>query len=252
MFEETNAERKIYVKLHTNQFDKESYVGMVPRNTLSMDAVVTEITKNNPGIGKFAVYHSAELIKEEIMNQLATGCAVSVLDLGTMYIGVSGKIEGSDPSPADIPDFTIRFTPSPKVQETLSSVVADGIMYADEAPVINTVEDFLRLADDGILHSGTTVRITGRKLKVGGNGSGIFFVPVDSDGKPVTDEKIWTGVDTSVIPQNLPKSLIFALPSALEKDIPYFIAVRTACTSGNKMKKENATGFSQKTVKIEK
>ena len=88
-------------------------MGQVPRNTLSMDVIVMEITKNNPGIGKFAVYHSAELIKEEIMSQIATGCAMSVLDLGTVYIGVSGKIEGSDPTPADI-------------------------MYADESPVINT------------------------------------------------------------------------------------------------------------------
>jgi hypothetical protein len=249
MFEETNAERKIYVKLHTNQFDKESYVGLVPRNTLSMDAIVTQIIKNNPGIGKFAVYHSAELIKEEIMKQLATGCAVSVLDLGTMYIGVSGKIAGSDPTAADIPDFTVRFTPSQKVQETLSSVVADGVMYADEAPVINAAEDFLRLTEDGILHTGTIVRITGRKLKVGGTGSGIFFVPAASDGTPVTDETKWVAVDISVIPQNLPKSLIFALPPALEKDTPYFIAVRTAYTSGSKLKKGNATGFSQKTIK---
>jgi hypothetical protein len=251
MFEETTAERKIYVKLHTNQFDKESYVGQVPRNTISMDAIVTEITKNNPGIGKFAIYHSAELIKEEIMNQLETGCAVSVLDLGTMYIGVNGKIEGSDPSPSDIPSFTVRFTPSPKVQETLSSVVADGIMYSDEAPVINTVQDFLRLTDDSILHTGTTVRLIGRKLKVGGTGSGIFFVPAASDGTPVTDETKWIAVDTSVIPQNLPKSLMFALPSALEKDTPYFIAVRTAYSTGSKIKKENTTGFSQKSVKIE-
>jgi hypothetical protein len=137
------------------------------------------------------------------------------------------------------------------VQETLSSVAADGIMYADEAPVINTVQDFLRLTEDGILHTGTTVRLTGRKLKVGGTGSGIFFVPESSDGTPVTDETKWIAVDISVIPQNLPKSLIFALPSALEKDTPYFIAVRTSYTSGSKMRKENTTGFSQKSIKIE-
>jgi hypothetical protein len=250
MFKETTAERKIYIKLHTNQFDKESYVGQIPRNTLSMDAIVTGITKNNPGISTYAVYHSAELLKEEIIRQLATGCAVSVLDLGVLYIGVSGKITGSDPDPASIRDFSIKFSASAKVQESLSSFVADGIMYADEGPVISVVEDFLRQKDDGTLDSGTTVRLTGRKLKVGGTGSGIFFIPPDTAGKPAADETTWIAVDTTVIPQNLPKSLIFALPPALEKGSSYFIAVRSACTSGAKTKKEYTTGISDKPVKI--
>jgi hypothetical protein len=250
MFENTNAEHMLYVRLHTNPFDKDSYVAKVPRNTISMDALVTEITKKNPGIGKFTIYHSAELIKEEIMNQLSTGCAVSVLDLGTMYISVSGKISGTDPSPSDVPEFSVRFTASSKVQNSVSSVVADGIMYADESPSINSVEDFLHKQNDGTLKAGTTVRVTGRKLKVGGDSSGIFFVPQGADGKPVADETYWVSVDTSVIPQNLPKSLIFALPRELKAGSSFFVAVRTSISTGSKILKKSMTGFSTKAVTI--
>ncbi len=250
MFENTDASHKLYVKLHTNPFDRESYIGMVPRNTLSMDAVVTEIMKKDPGISKYAVYHSAELIKEEIMAQLATGCAVNVLDLGTMYIGVEGKITGSNPSPTDIPDFLIKFTPAPKVQESIASTAADGIMYSDEEPVIKVITGMTDGKTDGTLIAQDFVELTGRKLKVGGTGCGIFFAPAAADGNAETDETKWIAADLTTLRQNLPKTLRFKLPASLEKDVPYYIAVRTLISSSSREKKNASTGFSRITVKI--
>lgn len=248
MFESTETTQKLYVKLRSNPFDTESYIGSVPRNTVSMDALITAIAKNNTGIDKYAIYHSAELLKEEIKKQLASGRAVNVLELGTVYIGVTGKINSSNP--ADISKFTVKFTPSQSIQSSISSVSADGIMYADATPVI----DFITGQTDGntgdALVKEDFVELSGTKLKVGGADSGIFFAPESSGGSYNTDETSWIAADLTTLRQNTDKTLRFKLPAALANGVSYFIIVRTSLTRNNTTKKTVSTGISAVTVKL--
>lgn len=246
MFENTETSQKLYVKLRANPFGKDSFIGTVPRNTVNMDAVVTAIAKRDPGISKFTILHSAELLKEEIAEQLSGGRAVNVLGLGTMYIGIGGKISTSNPS--SIQEFVVKFTPSKAIQNAVSQSVADGIIYSDANPQIDTITGCTDGNTEGKLLKNDFVEISGDRLKVGGSGSGIFFVPAETDGTPAADETKWIAADLSTLRKNMPRTLLFKLPEALAAETKYFIAVRSSVDKSGIEHKTTFTGFSSGTV----
>ena len=74
------------------------------------------------------------------------------------------------------------------------------------------------------LSVGKCAELQGNRLKVYGDGSGIFFVPVDSEGKSETDESKWIQVPDENIIKKYPKSLIFQIPDTISAESKYLLA----------------------------
>lgn len=250
LFSQKETESSINMTLIANPFDDSTYYGRVPRKTVDIDNIVSEISADYPSLDPYVIIHSAELLKEQILKFLKEGKAVNVLELGTIYISAKGTIGKANPQVTDLPSLTLKFLPSKSALASLDCLNAESFMISDPSPQITKIVSLKDGSEEGVLHAGYPARLTGSKLKVAGTGSGIFLVPPASDGSPDTDEDSWIAVDTSYLPRNTARTLEFYLPQTVTTGSSYFIAVRTAYISATEQRKEPVTGYSTETVTV--
>lgn len=240
---------KIGVKLQNSPFSTTKYFARVPRNTVTMDALLNSVVEHNQGIDKFQIGHAAELLKREFLEQLKEGRAVSILDIGTIYLAPEKGINVLNPDNKDITGFEARFSPSSELKESLSKITASVTSVEEKVPLIKTIENPLDNSTIGILKSTFSVRLTGKKLKVGGTDSGIFFAPV-VEGIMDIQEENWIKVPENFITTNSQTKLEFFLPRELQEEKPYIIVVKSSVTNYGKERKQPIQGFSDQTVTI--
>lgn len=231
-----NSSSILSVTLHENNFTKDgSYYATVSRNTATFKNILSEIAEDNKGMDPFMLQFAAILIQKKILKMLEQGKAVNVLDLGTMYIAMKCNAKGkSDVSESG--NFYIKFTPTNLANEAIASLSVDKIVYADGSPEITTITDLSNSEAEFTLTKGKPCRITGGRLKLGGSEWGIYFAPVDSEGKMNPDETQWTKVDESNLFRNKPSELNFFVPDSLT-DGTYQIILRTTYLGKDKSRK---------------
>jgi len=222
-----NSSSILSVTLHENNFTKDgTYYATVSRNTATFKNILSEIAEDNKGMDPFMLQFAAILIQKKILKMLEQGKAVNVLDLGTMYIAMKCNAKGkSDVSESG--NFYIKFTPTNLTNEAISSLSVDKIVYADGSPEITAIADLSNAEANGSITKGKPCRITGSRLKLGGETWGIYFAPVDSDGKMNSDESQWTKVNESNLFRNKPTELNFFVPDSLSEG-SYRIVLRTS------------------------
>ena len=234
------ASNAIPVNVRANPLKENSVIASVPRNTISMDAVLNEAATLTTGLDKYQISHAAEIIFTRL---LKTGNAVSVLDMGTLYLVPTGAVDSTNPSTSDIQGFTARFSTAAKFQKELDGLTAANIQITETNPVITAVVNtHTKEADgtlDGTLAATFSARLTGRKLKLGGEVCGLWFAKVttDADGnETLTDESEWIQVPGDYITRNMPSEISFDLPRTLEEGATYKIILRTSISGGNVLK----------------
>lgn len=212
-----NSSSILSVTLHENNFTKDgSYYATVSRNTATFKNILSEIAEDNKGMDPFMLQFAAILIQKKILKLLEQGKAVNVLDLGTMYIAMKCNAKGkSDVSESG--NFYIKFTPTPLANEAIASLSVDKIVYADGSPEITIITDLSDTESEGKLTKGKPCRITGSRLKLGGENWGIYFAPVDSEGNLNYDESQWIKTDESSLFRNKPSELNFFVPDFLSE-----------------------------------
>ena len=222
-----NSSSILSVTLHGNNFTKDgSYYATVSRNTATFKNILSEIAEDNKGMDPFMLQFAAILIQKKILKLLEQGKAVNVLDLGTMYIAMKCNAKGkSDVSGSG--NFYIKFTPTPLANKAIASLSVDKIVYADGSPEITRIEDLSDAESERTLTKGKPCRITGSRLKLGGENWGIYFAPVDSEGKMNSDESSWAKVDESNLFRNKPSELNFFVPDSLSEG-SWKIVLRTS------------------------
>lgn len=240
------ADSILSVTLHRNQFSdtENSFIGHVTRNTVTLDNMIASIAEKNEGVSPYMIQHVAELLSAEMLRSCQNGNAVDVLGLGTMFIGVSGCVNGENPGESSIPGFRLGFTPSPAAQAAVDSLKVDKVVIANSSPVIDRIVNVFDQNEERRLAAGKGVRITGSRLKVAGEDSGIWFAPAAADGSASRDEGTWTLVSADTISCNKPRSLEFYVPDGLTAG-NYGIVVRTRYCSGDKELKFPVTAFSK-------
>lgn len=241
-----NADSILSVTLHRNQFSdaENSFIGHVTRNTVTLDNMIASIAEKNEGVSPYMIQHVAELLSAEMLRSCRNGNAVDVLGLGTMYIVVSGCVNGENPGESSIPGFRLGFTPSPAAQEAMDSLKVDKVVIADSRPVIDRIINVFNQNEERKLTEGKGVRITGSRLKVSGEASGIWFAPVGADDSASKDESTWTSVSADTISCNKPRSLEFYVPDGLAEG-KYGIVIRTRYSSNDRELKFPVTAVSK-------
>ena len=245
-----NADSILSVTLRKNQFSTEenSFIGRVTRNTVTLENLIASISEKNAGVSPYMIQHVANLLGDEMLTACQNAKAVDVLGLGTMYISVAGSISGENPGESSIPGFKLNFTPSTRAQEAVDSLKVDKVIIADSSPTIDRIINTFNQNEERNLLKGKGVRITGTKLKIMGEDSGIWFAPLDTDGNVSKDETAWIQVAAETISQNKPKTLEFYVPDSIT-EADYRIVIRTRYCSGDKELKSAVSAIS-KTVSI--
>lgn len=227
-----NSSSVLSVTLHENNFTKDgTYYATVSRNTASFKNILSEIAEDNKGMDPFMLQFAAILIQKKILKFLEQGKAVNVLDLGTMYIALKCNAKGK----SDVQEngnFYIKFTPSSIANNAISSLSVDKIVYADGSPEITD----LSTNETSSVSKGKPCRISGNRLKLGGENSGIYFALIDSNGKITSEESSWIKVPLENVFRNKPSELNFFVPDTLEQQ-NYRIILRTAYLGKDKTRK---------------
>ena len=199
--------------------------GRFARRTVNTNTLIARIQKRKAGTNELALQQSAGFIKEEILEALAAGEAVNILDTGTMYIALNGKISNGSIDSGDKQQFIVKFTPSKLAQAAVADLGVAEMTQSDTSPVISSVTDDFTQSTDGTLSAGKLVILSGERLKIAGEGSGLYLCPLTSKEAPVEDESKW--ISCSVITKNLPRTVAFYVPEEAESGVPYKILLRT-------------------------
>lgn len=212
------------VKLQKNQFAKEgeqNFYGKVERVTYSTQNVLDEMAAAIPLVDLGTIASVLNAYANTVLKVLSAGNAVKFGELGTFYIAGKGTVS----SESGKPDLTVKFSTSQVLKDAVGNIEIASSEYVAPSGVISSVTDVSSGKSDGKLTAGGSVLVEGSSLKVGGDGSGIYFAPIAEGTDSLSSESEWKKVD-SVLVFNLPSKLLFALPQNLASG-KYKIIVRT-------------------------
>ncbi|MCI5829469.1 MAG: DUF4469 domain-containing protein [Treponema sp.] len=224
------------VSLYENTFSADKgFYGRVQKNRMTLENLVANIVENQVGVSEHMIYHAASLIMEEVLRQIRLGNSVDLLNAGTLFLKVNGGVKGKNPKKTDVPGFTLGFTPSQEVLDEVAKVKVDCVRFSDRGAKINSITNTFDNSQSGVLFRGKGVRIKGSLLKTCGENSGIFFAPI-VDEEPVTEESRWIRADPNSISVNVPSTLEFYVPSAIECGKMYSIVLKNCMSHGKQLK----------------
>lgn len=219
-----NSTNKISVSIRKLVYEETTFVGRVSRNTVNIDNLITEICEKNPVYNEYELKKFAKDLKAGILSNLSSAKSVNLLDLGTLYIALSGGMKIAPKTASEISSLTVKFTPSKPLLESVGKLEIDKIVYADSAPLISKVKCLWEGIEEKAVKPGKLVSITGSRLKLEGADCGLYFCPVIEDGPVETDETKWL---KCAVTRNLPKTLEAYVPDNLTAGEKYVIAIKT-------------------------
>lgn len=224
-----NSTNKISVSIRKLVYEEtETFVGRVSRNTVNIDNLITEICEKNPAYNEYELKKFAKDLKAGILSNLSNAKSVNLLDLGTLYIALSGGMKIAPKTASEVSSLTVKFTPSKSLLESVGKIEIDKIVYADSAPLISNVKCLWEGLAEKTVKSRKLVSITGNRLKLEGAECGLYFCPVTENGEAETDETKWL---KCVVTRNLPKTLEAYVPDNLTDGEKYAVAIKTRPTA---------------------
>ena len=140
---------------------------------------------------------------------------------------------------SDTNSFQCAINASKTFRETLADVTPEFTGYVNTAggALIDTVTDATTGATDGTVTEGGVITVTGTKIKVSGDGSGLWLSPAGDDGEYDEDNG---GIEVTVFATNDPSKLIFSLPSDVTLG-SYYIVIKTLYSGSSTLLKSLRT-----------
>lgn len=231
-----NSSSKVSVTLRKNNLsEKHGFCATVSRNVASFRNILSEIAEDNKGMDPYMLQFASILMQKKILKLLEQGKAVNILDLGIMYIAAKCNAQTKTEAAATA-EFCIRFSPTALAETAIENISLDKIVFSDTSPEITGIETLADAEDKSALIAGQPAKITGARLKIGGENSGVFFAPCDENGDISEDETLWTQVLEAQIFRNKPTELNFFVPSLEQGE--FRIVLRTRYLSKTTARKD--------------
>ena len=230
-----DEDNKLVIALHTNPFssEKKNYIGSIPRDTLTISNLAARVKDGDRGLDEYTVLKSAGLLKKECLGAIRRGQAVNLLGLCTMFIAPEGTVDGTNPSAALSQKLALHFSPTAEARDAVSGLKITKVIVNDGQPQI---DGMLRLPGEEISNTftaGKAIRLTGTRLKVSGEGSGLYLCPADENGTISEDKSDWIQIPESQFACNRSRQLEFFIPDDIAEG-SYRIKLRTFFCSGKK------------------
>lgn len=238
-----NPNGRVSVRLQRNHFSKYSsdkYVGRAVRNTHTVGNVLQLVANKVPQLDIGTVYSVCDALEKAITESLGGGNSVNCLNLGVFYLACKGSTDGKSASPG----ITVKFIPSEVTKSAISKLTVEQEAYSEPFATISQIVDVDTGLADGVLSLNGSVQITGKKLLVGGEDSGIWLAPAAENSGAIDESgEDWTKV-TAKLSVNKPGTQLFPLPKSLAAG-NYRIVLKTRCPSSRKYaRKELVTTIS--------
>lgn len=204
-------------------------VGKVSERTASLRNIIADIKKDNKCfLTESTLFYAAQVLGAAYFERLRRGFAVDVLGLGKIYHALDGTFVSDHDVPSKRPKIVPRFTPSKVLAAACKKLKCRNLYESDVSPKIYAVEDFPR-GTDGEVAAQSLIMVSGKNIKVAGEGAGVFFVPkAGGEEVAIPPEKIW---------KNFPRSLEFYIPESVTPGA-YDLEVRTRWSRSGRVKKE--------------
>ena len=204
-------------------------VGKVRERTVSIRNIIADIKRDQKCfLTEDTLFYAAQALGTAYFERLRRGFAVDVLGLGKIYHALDGTFVSKCDVPSKRPKIVPRFTPSKVVAAVCRKLKCRNLYESDVSPKIYAVEDFPRGAN-GEVAERSLIKVSGRNIKIAGEGAGVFFVPkTGGETVAVPPEKIW---------KNFPQSLEFHIPNDVMPGA-YDLEVRTRWSRSGRVKKK--------------
>ena len=229
------APRSVNVTLSEDHLNGSGrFVGKVSERTATVRNIIADIEKKGKCfLSKDMLFYAAQVLEEAYLERIKDGFAVNVLGLGRLYHALDGTFGSPFDGPSQRPGIVPRFTPSKTVTELCGKIVCRNVLESDTSPRIRTVGSF-PAGENGAVFAGKLLTITGKNLKVAGEGAGVFFIPREKTAQSVR-------IPPEMIGDNFPKSLQFCLPTGMTPGV-YDVEIRTKWSRSGRLKKELCRG----------
>ena len=224
-----DEDNKLVIALRTNPFssEKKNFIGSIPRDTLTISNLAARVKDSDRGLDEFTVLKAAGLLKKECIRAIRRGQAVNLMGLCTMFIAPEGTVDGANPSSALSQNLALRFSPTAEAQDAVSGLKITKVIVNDGQPQI---DGMLRLPGEELsdtFTAGKAVRLTGTRLRVAGNDSGLYLCPADGNGNISQNRADWIQKLQDQFSCNRPKQLEFFIPDDVAEG-SYRIMLRTS------------------------
>ena len=226
---------QVSVKLQRNKLknaEADKYYGKVNRVLHSNQNVLDRMAKklSDITIGKITDVMTAYM--QVLLEILKAGGAVRFGSLGTFYIASKGTTE----SQTGKTDLTVKFSCDDSLCKAVDGVEIADSQFVEPKGLIDAITDLSRNESDGTLTVGASVIIEGSGLRISGEDSGVWCVPMDG-AKPKNDESTWTKTDGKFF-YNTPKKLLFTMPEGIPPG-KYCFILRTRCSGYSKHERKD-------------
>lgn len=231
--------------------EKPRLYGSISRKKVTVRTVIAEMAKySNLPISKELMFYVAEELSNLMMQKLAKGYSVELLDFGTIYPTMKGSINQNDTPSIINKHFNVGFTPSKQACAAVKNLEVGKILNVSVQHCIFSVHDPCPdLKSRNIIFSGRIGEIKGKGIKLGGATSGLYVVSVTANHayRSLPDRAQWVPI-TNII-TNKPSTLMFYAPDLAPGS--YMFIIETSLSTGNKPLKHSVVIHSE-IVQVEK
>ena len=232
-------EAEVSGKLRRNYLGGEDdFYVQVDKKLVNVKTTLRAIRDDNKGIDTSMMSHYLEIYQEKILSFLRQGYSVKILDLVTISPVTHGNVKNSTEAKTQS-NFSARASVSDLVKKAVQDLMLSDVAYIEEQVSILSVAAME--ADDDIIRAGSAVSVTGDNMKVGGEGSGVYLVPLGEDGNPTSARESWVAIPRLL--RNVPKELIFNVPASTAEG-KYILRIETRMGNRRASKKSIFTGTS--------
>lgn len=203
---------KIKAYLYDNYLTKDNPNDFIARTISERSLSVKQICESavNRGgadVSAAAMEHATELFLKEMTYQLCDGYSIN-----TGYFTAGTQIRGVFDSPSETFDSTkhsilFQFNQGEKLRAEIPNIEINILGVADASSAILQVKDVKSGTINDVLTPGRNLKVSGSKIKVGGDDpeNGIYFVSIDTNTR--------TKVEESDVVVNNPSELIVIIPA---------------------------------------
>ena len=225
--------------------------GSVNCKKITVKEIIEEMENNSQSIAsKELMLYVVQELSNCMMEKFKSGCAVELLDFGTIYPTLRGSISKGDAASKIKKHFDIGFTPSKKTKQAVENFEVGNVTEVKSQHVIYSVSDITLEAEEKNVLKQTLGRIKGKGIKMGGSTSGLYAVRVqkdfiENDMQNFPPRKSWIPIKTLIA--NLPSTVDFLLPDDIKKGTYIFI-IETSLSAGGKKLKNSVLVKSEKVL----
>ena len=225
------------------------YKGVVSTNkSMTISDIAAEIASERTDLREDTIVMAANLIADKITDLVCQGYTV-VTGTATYQPSIKGSFTGNTGTwDDDVNSCACTVSSSQSLKDALAEVSAEFTGYVQSAgnARISAVSDATTGATDGTVTAEGIITVTGSKIKVTGDGSGLWLSPAGDDGEYDEDNG---GIEVTVFATNDPSKLIFALPSDVTLG-SYYIVIKTLYSKSNTLLKSLRTIVSDFTITV--